>query len=215
MKKLLPAVYNALFSRLLSCIKFLSFAKHYPAAMATNPYLSEAALLAALKRAEPRAYEYLYRQYRPMILNFVRTNSGTQEEGLDLFQEGLLVLYEKLQNPTFTLTSAVRTYIYSVCRQKWLYRLRQQKPIIDVEPFDEKLAQEEEFQYPLTDKQLEEAIAQLKEPCRQVLTRFYYQKQSLEEIAQALDFDSANVAKVRRFRCMEDLKKVAKRMLVP
>lgn len=179
--------------------------------MRLNPYGSKEDLLAALRRGDNKAYDHLYSECRPVIFHFMARNNGTKEEGLDLLQEALIVLFKKLHQPEFSLTASPRTYIYSICRKKWLNHLRKNAPgkIIDLEDVQEHLAVDwPETDDRPTDVELEKAVSRLDELCRELIVRFYYSRQSLEEIARELNLGKANAVKVRKHRCMQRLKEL-------
>jgi RNA polymerase sigma factor (sigma-70 family) len=129
----------------------------------------------------------------PTVMNFMRLNSGRQEDGADLLQEAMVVLLQRLQTPAFDLTNA-RAFVLATVRNKWLERLRRVRngplQVVEMEHLDHLLEQvpaaPDERTYPITDEQLEAAVNDQEEPCRSLLIRFYYQRQSLEEIAAAL-----------------------------
>lgn len=65
---------------------------------------------------------------------------------------------------------------------------------------------EEEEQLP-DDQEMYQAIQNLKDPCSTLIIGYYYQKMSLEQLAKVLHYATPNVAKQRKFRCLERLKK--------
>ena len=67
----------------------------------------------------------LYKSYFPMILQFILSNNGDEDDAKDIFQESIIVLYNKVKSGNFELTSKLKTFIYSVCRRLWLKRLNQ------------------------------------------------------------------------------------------
>ena len=79
-----------------------------------------------------------------MILDFTRKNSGSEEDARDLFQEGLVVIFEKVSSGDLKLSSAFRTYFYAVCRNKWLMVLRRKRTgpqmVVDTEQLNEDIA---------------------------------------------------------------------------
>ena len=80
-------------------------------------------LLASLKKGDERALGMLYKLHFPMILHFIVSNSGTEQEAKDIYQEAIIILYENIQRDDFELTCKIKTYIYSVCRRQWLKKL--------------------------------------------------------------------------------------------
>jgi RNA polymerase sigma factor (sigma-70 family) len=171
---------------------------------------SDAALISELQQGSKQAMEYLYQHYWPVIAHFVWLNQGRQEEAEDLFQDGVIILYEKLRNKDFTLQCSLKTYLYAICRNQWLKRLRDKKIFVikDSVEFLENIPEipEEEPALP-DDQELFEAIRQLKEPCYTLIIGFYYERMDLKQLAQALHYATPNVAKQIKFRCLERLRK--------
>ena len=60
-----------------------------------------------------------------MVQTFILNNSGTSDDAKDIFQEAMIVLYEKVRSGSFELNCQIKTYVYSVCRRLWLKRLHQ------------------------------------------------------------------------------------------
>lgn len=174
--------------------------------------VSEAALLDALRAGDDRALGYVYQTNWPMILRLIQHNSGTPEDARDVYQDAIIHLYGKLKQPDFTLTCQVRTYLYAVCRYTWLKRLRGNRLLRDTESLPENLpdlADTEPASPQLPpDEQIQQAVADMGEPCRSILMAFYYEKLSLIQIAQRMQYASDNVVKQQKFRCIERLKKL-------
>jgi RNA polymerase sigma factor (sigma-70 family) len=172
--------------------------------------LSDDRILSALKERDESAINYIYQTYWPMILQLVKTNNGSTAEAKDLYQDGMLDFLEKVWQENFILTCKIRTFIYSICRNKWLYQLRGRKKFIDMEEYiacesPQQEEQEEAAGLP-DDTQIMQAINKLGEPCRSLLVGYYYEKQSMEQLAQKLNYKSVNVAKQQKFRCKDRLK---------
>jgi RNA polymerase sigma factor (sigma-70 family) len=172
-------------------------------------YPSEEVLILGLQRGDKQALERIYSAYWPTIAQFVRLNKGSEQEAEDLYQEGILAFYEQVRKGSFQMNCSIKTYLYSICRNKWLSQLRAQKHVTDIEEYREILAQEEtDNSLPLpNESEIRQAIEGLGEPCRTILLDFYYHHMSLEQVAEQLHYANANVAKQQKFRCVERLKK--------
>lgn len=173
--------------------------------------VSESELIRELQQGDPKAMEYLYRHYWPAIAHFVWLNQGQQQEAEDLFQDGILVLYEKLLQRDFVLQCSLKTYLYAICRNQWLKRLRARKHFMirDTMALLENipdLQDPEEADLP-GDQELRQVLENLKDPCYRMIIGFYYEKRSLEQLALELGYATANVAKQIKFRCLERLRK--------
>ena len=64
--------------------------------------------------------EGIYKAYFPMVLQLVMTNSGSEDDAKDVFQESIIVLYDKVKAGSFELNSKLKTFLYSVSRRLWL-----------------------------------------------------------------------------------------------
>lgn len=166
----------------------------------------------ALKVNLAGAYKGLYREYFGMVSHFVLKNSGSDEDAKDVFQETMVGLFEWVNKPDFKLNAALSTLIYSIARNVWLKQLRAKKSnarVKDFEQFtrieDEDFDQEQEEKISL----LENALEKLGEPCKGILHRFYYLKESMKEIALAYNYSNAEHAKAQKYKCLKRLKVLA------
>lgn len=174
---------------------------------------SEADIIAGLRNGDSKVLEIIYKQHYPAILHFVIQNNGTDQDAKDIYQEAILVLYEKLRQEHFLLTCQVQTFIYSVCRRLWLKKLREKGKytgkIEDFEsfiPFEEEDLQNEETELKMG--AMQEALAKIGEPCKTLLTDFYIGKLSMQEIAEKMGYTNADNAKNQKYKCLIRLKKL-------
>ncbi len=89
----------------------------------------EKELLKGLANNNKDAIEAIYRDNYNLIQNLIINNNGTEDDARDIFQEALIVLYEKSKTDTFELNCQIRTYIYSVSRRLWLKKLQYARTI--------------------------------------------------------------------------------------
>jgi RNA polymerase sigma factor (sigma-70 family) len=173
----------------------------------------EKLLLEGLARSENQAIEAIYRDNYAMVQAFVLNNSGSIEEARDLFQEAMIVLFEKAVSGNFELHCQLRTYIYSVCRRLWLKRLQQlQRFGSRSEGIEETVAVEEELE--AHEKRnadfimMENAMNKIGEPCKSLLNAYYLQKKNMQEIAAGFGYTNADNAKTQKYKCLMRLKKL-------
>ena len=148
-----------------------------------------------------------------MVQTLIINNNGSNEDAKDIFQEAMIVLYEKVKSGSFELNCQLKTYVYSVCRRLWLKRLNQlQKLTPEVENNEEVVPVEEELENHErrnADFQLmEKAMSNLGEPCKSLLEAYYLQKRSMLEIAGDFGYTNADNAKNQKYKCLMRLKKL-------
>lgn len=176
---------------------------------------SDKTIIEELTKGNTTVFKYLYSDYAK-VTNFILTNRGDEENAKEIFNDSLMVLYRNVLSGNFALNAKLSTYLYSICKKKWLNHLRDEKPNIFESFEDNRLAGRDHGEYIDVDlmeeeysertKLLSEAVEDLGEPCLTILQMFYFKKQSMREIAKALDYKSENVAKNQRYRCIQKLK---------
>ena len=66
-------------------------------------------ILNALRNNRSAAFNHLYVNIYPVISAYIRKNSGSEEKAKDVFQEAVIIFYEKVLNKEFKLTASVQT----------------------------------------------------------------------------------------------------------
>ncbi|HEY0666801.1 MAG TPA: sigma-70 family RNA polymerase sigma factor [Sphingobacteriaceae bacterium] len=155
----------------------------------------------------------LYKFYFPMALQLVLRNNGNEDDAKDIFQEAVIVLYNKVKSGNFELSSKLNTFLYSVCRRLWLKRLNQQnRNAGNIKDFEEFLPVEDDLvsyeEQDLKFKQMDAALQLLGEPCRTIIEDFYMNNQSMQDICNKFGYTNTDNAKTQKYKCLQRLKKL-------
>ena len=155
----------------------------------------------------------LYKAHFPMAVNLICSNNGTEQEAKDIYQEAVIAFYEKLQQPEFTLTCKIKTYLYAVCRRLWLKRLAEKKrtrgSMHEAETFggiEDEMTDIEEKEKRFS--RMSEALNALGEPCRSIIEDFYIRDFSMESISDKFGYTNSENAKNQKYKCLQRLKKL-------
>lgn len=178
-----------------------------------STYANDIALLEDLRKGSSSAYSHLYKAYYNMVKFLVLKNSGDDEQANDIFQDTVIALFEKVQDPEFNVKATLKTYVYSIARNLWLKRLRDRKPHSSIDDFEQFIPMEEDEDKTLTERQInvvEHCLEQLGDPCKTLLTKYYYGKKSMDQIATEMEYTNADNAKNQKYRCLKRLKKLAR-----
>ena len=177
-----------------------------------KPEINEKELLDGLARNDRKAVETIYKDNYNMVQALIINNNGSADDAKDVFQEAMIVLYEKVRSGNFELTCQIKTYVYSVSRRLWLKRLQQINRFqIEVEgggetvPVDDVLESHEKLNSEFV--LMEKGLSSLGEPCKSLLEAYYLQKRSMNEIAAAFGYTNADNAKTQKYKCLMRLKK--------
>lgn len=173
----------------------------------------EKALLEGLVNSDKKAIETIYQENFNMVQALIINNNGSSDDAKDIFQDSIIVLYEKLRSGGFELNCQIKTFLYSVSRRLWLKRLQQQNrysaPGDNIEAVVSVEEEIESHEQRNTEyEMMEQAINHLGEPCKSLLEAYYLQKKNMQEIAASFGYTNADNAKNQKYKCLMRLKKI-------
>jgi RNA polymerase sigma factor (sigma-70 family) len=161
-----------------------------------------------------KVFTALY-NYFPVVKKMVLANGGRVEDAEDIYQETLIVFYRKANDPSFKLTSAISTYLYSISRFMWMDQSRKQQKqgfvdiqneILNETEFVDEIEAENKY------KQAEKVISELGDRCKELLILFYFHSKKLKDIASKMGYNSENTAKNQKYKCLEAAKNKLKEL---
>ena len=162
-------------------------------------------------QSENAAIRFLYFKYYPKIEWYILKNNGTKTEAADVFQDSMIVLYHRLKQDATPLQSSIWTYLYSVCRNTWLKKMRTKGRVVSITEkyatipsegnHPETLIQEERAKF------IQETLKDMKEDCKKILLFYYFDKLPMKTIAKKMKFSNEQVAKNKKYNCLKTLKK--------
>ena len=183
-----------------------------PLFTASRTDFSDHRLYEGLISNDPECFRYLYRRMYPMVRRQLARHGAPDEDSRDVFQEGLIALWENARSGRFQLREGVRisTYLTQICKFRWMDRQRKagrrRETTLDQLP---DLRAEHDLTDGWDDREQQELFQQLfvrlGDRCQDLLQRFYFGKESLQTIARAYDIGEPS-AKNQKYRCMQRLR---------
>lgn len=151
----------------------------------------------------------------------------------EIFQESFIKLWENIIDKKIYVEEGIlkgnggkyfsgklTTYFMGIARLKYLEWVRENRHVFSDEETNRRLREQdiEQFKSLLYDSEnnvmleiIADCISQMSERCNQILTMFYYEEKTLDDIMIALPtFESKNALKTAKYKCMENLRKSAK-----
>ena len=157
---------------------------------------------------DEKALEALYIANFYKTEAFVLANSGTADEAKDIYQEAFIAAWQNIRAGRFVAqnSSSIEAYLFQIAKFKWYDHLKAAKKMNVVKEEEESVVEvtynEEEESYI---EKVQHHLKNLGEPCRQVLTLFYFMKQSMTKIAAQFSWTEAT-AKNNKYRCLQRLR---------
>jgi len=169
-----------------------------------------------LKKGSDTVLRHVYEDNRDKFLNYAKRYHLSEEENIDIYQDAYVIFYENVMTGKITdFTSSISTYLFGIGKYLIFDRLRKNKKTISGE-FDlsrvgenDRIIDEIEIdKQELTIEQqlLQKHFSALGQKCRDLLTLFYYRGFTINEIMKAGGYNSENVVRSQKSRCMKTLK---------
>lgn len=169
--------------------------------------MKDSEILERISRGDERILDHLYSKYYRMMTKVVLSNSGTEEEAKDVYQEALLAFWQKASSGKLVLTSKISTYLYSICLNQWRKEL-DRKSRLTSEEVDSEEFQTHEAKERL--KIVKECIEELGDVCKGVLTYYYFDGLGMQDIAEKMNFANTDTAKTKKYKCKKKLDSLIK-----
>ena len=169
--------------------------------------MDEKEIFERIKNGDEKALEFIYKKYYRMMTKLVMTNSGTEDEARDVYQDALVVFWQKARSGKLVLTSKISTYVYSICQNLWRKELDRKKRLSH-EAKDSSVSID--MDSPEREKIMAKCLNQLGETCRKVLMYYYFDEMSMQEIADRIGFANTDTAKTKKYKCKQKLDELVK-----
>jgi len=66
----------------------------------------------------------IYTRFVPKVINYIKQNSGSEDEARDVIQEVLITIYNQASQKGLELTCPFDAYFFLLCKRKWLNELK-------------------------------------------------------------------------------------------
>ena len=183
----------------------------FPTFIALMEHTDNTYINALLTNDETLLREF-YQKCFGKVSGFVQRNHGTAEDAWDLLQDAMLAVYYKLKQQTFSLTCPFDAFIYILCRNLWLKKIRNNLTLgvtMDAEMVSSVISsgdfeQAEQCRNMMEQKKLlEEKIKLLGDGCRKLLKESW-QGKPLQNIAAEMNI-TYSYARNKKSECMAKL----------
>ena len=178
--------------------------------------ISRTITLEDLRQGSDQVLRQVYEENRDKFLNFARKYNLSEEENIDVYQDAYIIFYDNVMSGKIeSFTSSISTYLFGIGKYLIFDQMRKNKKIVGSN-YDLSIVGEEdvvvetlELEQPgLTNEQelLQKYFGTMGKKCQELLTLFYYRGYTIQEIMEHENYNSENVVKSAKSRCMKTLK---------
>ncbi|GAB2543203.1 RNA polymerase sigma factor [Spirosoma aerophilum] len=182
--------------------------------------LSDAELMAGIRAGgtQRRIFENkLYEKYRYFINEGTRKHRLTEDESASVYSDTILTVFDNLTSDRFEGRSEFKTYLYQIFSNKCVDEIRKKttkrSSVHDAFSLDDSLMQLPDEARSVVQKliaqsdvaKLHQHLRELGDKCRTMILS-WGEGYSDDEIALAMGYNTAAVAKTSRLRCLDKLR---------
>ncbi len=177
-------------------------------------------IIKQIQSGDTRAYEVLVDRYKDMVFSIALKMLVNREEAEELAQDAFIKVYKSMH--TFKGEAKFSTWIYRLTYNSCLDRIKKLKrsqSTVTLEEFSMgQLSQMEtvldEMDKSDRQKSIEECLILLPEEENLIISLYYYEEQSLDEISKIVNLNT-NHLKVKLFRIRKKLMSILEQRLEP
>ena len=167
-------------------------------------------IIEAFKQGSNReALKFLYKRSFPKIKAYVCSNSGSQEDALDIFQDAVLALCKQIKMKKYNEKYEIDGFLFSVSRNLWINKVKKENRHTRLEDFDRTDSLESDFSdaiiTPEREKMVKSILDKLGKKCVELLQFSVFHRLSNKEILQKMPFTSEDAIKTQKYKCKQKL----------
>lgn len=146
----------------------------------------------------------LYRRLFPAVARYVAKRGGTFDEAKDIFQDAVVVFYEKTAGGSLQLRQSADAYIVGTAKFLWLKNRREHEALQGLTLPPETPTET------LSEKRILRFLETAGQKCMQLLQAVYYDKLRMDEIALRFGYSGKHSATVQKHKCLEKVRETVK-----
>ena len=185
-------------------------------------YSNDDSIIKGIKNFDDDAVTRLYTKHKDYCLRFMNSKYDDTHAIQDIYQDAVIVFIENVRGKNLKLEStSIQTYLNSICFNQIRIRFNNtKKPVLVGDDFDGHNNYNENINDWFNDaddiktermKIIQEELLSMKEKgqqCFELLKKFFFEKETMEKIAEQMNYTNAANAKAQKWKCQERLKKL-------
>ena len=172
-----------------------------------------------IEQGNQLAFTKIYELYKDEFVGLMRNKYRIATDVIyDVYQDACAALYDNIVSHRYNQNNnaSLKTYLFRIGHNKLVDYIRRNKEnfqFIDQLNYDDSdastFAYEQSERFAIVNKAVEELI----EPCKSILTLYYWERKSMKEIAEMKGFSGPDSAKTQKSKCMSKLSIYIKKIL--
>jgi RNA polymerase sigma factor (sigma-70 family) len=153
-------------------------------------------------------FEYLYEEVFPVVADIVSKQGGSFQDAKDIFQDALIIFYEKSVEGELDIKLSNEAYIVGIAKHLWIKKFKSKYRLLSLNALEKQITLPGDYFEPETIKtnRLLRLLEVAGKKCIELLRSIYYDKLSMNEVSQVHGFSNPHSASVQKYKCIEKIK---------
>jgi len=165
--------------------------------------MSESKIIVKTAEEREKLFISLYKEVFPAVARYVSKMGGTFDEAKDIFQDALVIWYEKT---AAGIVNNDKAYLVGIAKHLWLKTYSLHSPNVVISDFDVKMEEERQP----SENSILNFLQTAGKKCMDLLRSFYYDELPLADIAETFGFSGVRSATVQKYKCLEKVRETVK-----
>jgi DNA-directed RNA polymerase specialized sigma24 family protein len=148
----------------------------------------------------------LYKKTFPVVARYVAKMGGSLEEAQDVFQDALVIYYEKVTATEASIIANEKAYLTGIAKNLWLQRYKTGGKTRPLHDFDIEVTS---YKQPCSNKVLH-YLETAGKKCMELLKAYYYDHLSVDTVAVQFGYSGIRSATVAKYKCLEKVRETVK-----
>ncbi|HEY9044385.1 MAG TPA: sigma-70 family RNA polymerase sigma factor [Ohtaekwangia sp.] len=157
-----------------------------------------------------KLFEELYTTAFPGVARFISKMNGTLEDAADIFQDALVIFYEKSQHEAFDISASREAYIMGIAKHLWIRKFAHDRKKVSLDHLEASITIPDDFYPAVNNEKLLSLLARSGQKCLELLQAFYYEKLPMKKLAGKFGFVTERSATVQKYKCLEKVRDTIK-----
>lgn len=151
-----------------------------------------------------------YKKAFPAVAKYVSKMGGSFDEAKDIFQDALVIYYEKMVTESIALETNEQAYLLGIAKHLWAKKFREniKHTPIDTDRDDHAFMEDEDLQP--SPARILHYLETAGQKCMEILKAFYYDNLPVNTIAGLFGYSGIRSATVQKYKCMEKVRETIK-----
>ncbi|WP_413666595.1 RNA polymerase sigma factor [Mucilaginibacter sp. Mucisp86] len=152
----------------------------------------------------------LYKSTFPVVAKYVSKMGGSFDDAKDVFQDALVIFYEKAVANELLLVSSEKAYLLGIAKHIWFKKFRDNLFNQNFDCFAEGFDVAEQINEQPSANKLMRYLETTGKKCMELLSAFYFHKLPMKDVASLFGYAGERSATVQKYKCIEKVRETVK-----